>query len=536
MKKKLLSVLLIMCIALGMMSGCGKKEEAYSGDGETLTVGVPQNFTVTSYDDNALTKYIEESLNINIKFQYFSSSSSYYIQQLTLMATSGEEFPDVLWGFNGMDIITMNDFGDDGYFLDLTDYIEEYGTYYKEQFANLTKKEQERITRKGTSESGHFYGMPLLTNTMIDNMASMMYINQTWLDKLGLQAPTNTEELYNVLMAFKTQDPNGNGAADEIPMLGKSGGDYDMNGYLINAFTYYDAKYPFNVTDGKLRASYISDEYRQALIYMNKLHSAGLLSDLCYTLSGANEFSALITPPDGVAKVGVWCGHPSIFTNVNSPVLEQYTALDSLGDATGKGGYTVVREDSLYFNAYITNNCKNVELAMKFLDFFYNDETTTRVRFGEKGVDWEEGTGTDLYGNEATINVLNETAFFEGSQTWGQNGNAIFTYKNYSAISDVKTPKGALGAGTWKVMQDAKVPEEKAEDLTYTSEEYAEKSTYQTQLGSFVHEQLNLFVTGGQDPNNDAHWKKYLDTVDELGLEKLTKYAQAAYDRKVAAE
>ena len=34
----------------------------------------------------------------------------------------------------------------------------------------------------------------------------------------GLDMPTNTEELKDVLKAFKTQDPNGNGKADEIPM------------------------------------------------------------------------------------------------------------------------------------------------------------------------------------------------------------------------------------------------------------------------------------------------------------------------------
>ena len=45
-----------------------------------------------------------------------------------------------------------------------------------------------------------------------------MFINKTWLDKLGLQMPTTWDELENVLDAFKTQDPNGNGKADEVPM------------------------------------------------------------------------------------------------------------------------------------------------------------------------------------------------------------------------------------------------------------------------------------------------------------------------------
>ena len=42
-------------------------------------------------------------------------------------------------------------------------------------------------------------------------------INKVWLDKLGLAIPTTIQELKDVLIAFKTQDPNGNGIADEIP-------------------------------------------------------------------------------------------------------------------------------------------------------------------------------------------------------------------------------------------------------------------------------------------------------------------------------
>ena len=44
-----------------------------------------------------------------------------------------------------------------------------------------------------------------------------LFINRTWLDRLGLQPPTTWDELRDVLVAFRDQDPNGNGQADEIP-------------------------------------------------------------------------------------------------------------------------------------------------------------------------------------------------------------------------------------------------------------------------------------------------------------------------------
>lgn len=63
------------------------------------------------------------------------------------------------------------------------------------------------------------------------------YVNMYWLEKLGMEMPTNMDEFYEMLVRFKNEDPNGNGKPDEIPMIGGTwnGGDDEM---LINMFTY----------------------------------------------------------------------------------------------------------------------------------------------------------------------------------------------------------------------------------------------------------------------------------------------------------
>ena len=63
---------------------------------------------------------------------------------------------------------------------------------------------------------GHIDGLPQrmpLRPTSNDTLG----INKTWLDKLGLEVTETLDDFYDVCMAFKTQDPNGNGIADEIP-------------------------------------------------------------------------------------------------------------------------------------------------------------------------------------------------------------------------------------------------------------------------------------------------------------------------------
>ena len=149
MKKRILSILLIASMVVVAFTGCGKDGKETSGD-NTLTVGLPMSADVTDYENNALTKYVEEELGIELKFQLFSNTGSSYIQQISLTASAGEKLPDVFWGLQEMPIMTANSLGDAGYFIDLTDLIEKHATNYKAQYNNLTKEEQERVQRKGT--------------------------------------------------------------------------------------------------------------------------------------------------------------------------------------------------------------------------------------------------------------------------------------------------------------------------------------------------------------------------------------------------
>lgn len=536
MKKRIISMLLAAMMMVGTFTGCGNKTEDVSGDGQTLTIGIPQSANVTSYDENALTKYIEQSLDINLKFVYFNSSSENYLQQLTLMASSNESMPDVLWGFSGMDNNTRNEFGDAGYFLDLTDLIDKYAPNYKAQFEKLTEKEQKRITNRGTSDSGHFYSMPLYSMQAVDDLQNMMFINQTWLDKVGMSAPTSVDELYNVLKAFKEQDPNGNGKADEIPLFGTAGLGMNVCDYVINAYVYYDTNNEFNVTDGKLWAPFTTDEYREAVIFLNKLCKEGLLSELSFSVTSTTEQIALHTPANNTALVGIWQGHPSLATDKSSPLVADYVALGSLGDATGKGGYTVIKPNTLSWCSFITKDCKNPELAMKLLDFFYADETVTRVRHGEKDVDWKEAEGTNIYGTASKFNVINSDVFFKGDRTWCINGNAILTYDNYIAgtetTNEADKENTRLTQGLWDIMKDAKTPEKLVRELTYTAEEYESRSEYNAMIKQHIVEARNYFILGTKDPSNDADWQQYLNDLEKLGLPEYMKIMQTAYDRQ----
>jgi len=532
MKKRIICIMLVVTMVLGMFTGCGKKGASNGTFNGTLRVGVPQNTSITSYEENALTKYIEESLGMNLEFEYYASGAGEQLQQLTLAVSAGEQLPDVLLGFISMEQSTVNAFGEDGVFLDLTDLIEQYGVNYKAQMAKLSEKEQKTIQQVGTNAmTGEFYGMPLYGNmTVCDNMQTSMYINQAWLDAVGMSAPTTVDELYQVLKAFKTQDPNGNGKQDEVPML--SAGIWN---YIINAFVYYDEKNYINITDGKAWDPITTDAYRDAMIFINKLCEEELLSDLSFT-SSATDIKSLVSGSGKTARVGMWCGHAELSTSVSSQVVDQYTAIAPLKGATELGGYGVVRPGTLLYSSFITKDCSNTEAAMKLLDFFYTDEMVTRVRHGAKDVDWKEGSGDSSFLTKSTIEIINPNALHSGNSTWGHNCHGIMTAENYLSIAQTGEGRWAECARLLKeqtqTMIDCKKPEEVAVHLVYNEDEYEILTDVEGARNSYVSEARALFAMGNKNPSSDADWNEYLKTLEEYENSKLTEVCQSAYDRQ----
>ena len=522
--KRIVSILLVLVMALGLFTGCG--ESGKKGE-NTLTVGIPMYGSVSDFKENPLTKYVEKELGIELEFITYVSNAGERMQQLTLQIAGNKKSPDVFWGWQETSMVTISEFGEKGYLKDLTELIDKYGTNYKEQMAKLSQDEQDYIKSRGTTDNGGFYAMPLYTGfDYMDHLQNAMYINKVWLDDLGLEVPTTVDELEVVLKAFKNKDPNGNGVKDEIPMMGKG-----IANYVINAYQYYDTEYIADVNNGKVSAPFVTDEFRQAMITLNKWCKKGYYSDLSIT-NKANDFKALITPTDNTARVGIWCGHPLSYTNVVSPVLKEYVALDALQDATGSGGYTVVRPQTLMFCGFISRDCENTEMAMKFLDLFYKDETVTRMRHGEKGVDWEyieEGTAKNVLGNDAKFKLLDGEK--SASSSWGINGNSVFTSDNYLPAYNENSQSDRLCTESWALQQKGKIKKETIARMDYTDEEMNERQSMNGEVSATVTSWRDKFITGMEDPSNDATWSKYIKELEKVKMNDLMALYQKVYNK-----
>ena len=575
--KKLLAFLLCIVMLAGCLTACAKPAETPDGpapaetptenpsteitapaepaaDGDeswlplvkegeepvTLTIGLLQNPNVENYETNAFTQYIEENTGIQLEFVYFSKDIDEAMTQLSLMVSGGETLPDILWSFRGIDQGVVHEYGEEGYFLDMTSYFNDYGHYFWESYNTIPEVDQNRMFVEGTDPSnGAFYGFPHYIEFNLDDYLWMGGINQVWLDKLGLSMPTTVDELYTVLKAFKEQDPNGNGIADEIPMVGRSGGwRSDISDWIVNAFVYCDPEYMFNSTDGQLWAPFASDEYRQAMIYLNKLCSEGLISTINWTASTWAELLPLVTPSDGTAITGVFGGHPLLVCETGNELMYDYAPISPLKDATGsgRGGYSAPKASFLVYNSFITSDCEHPELAFKLLDFLCADDSVYAMRYGKEGVDWERREGTNVFGVDSVIYVLNASAFSElGNQTWCWNGSTLATHHNYVQILEDDGSFATRCDLLTKAMYDANravgTPDELVYNLVYTSEEMEVVSDVKKLLQDYIKQTRAEFASGVLDPSSDADWEGYLNSLENQGLSRLLDVSQAAYTR-----
>lgn len=215
--KKLVALLLAV---LMVMSAAAFAEPVVSEPEMPLT-DTPANYDAMIVlhgmdvsDPNEKSLYVarEEQTGVNIEWTVIPSTSQ--AERIATTFASGE-LPDLFVNMlNNSDVLT---YGMSGALLPISDYLE-----YMPNFSSILETMPD-VKAAVTMPDGKIYGLPQINMWSVwpgngVYQRSSVFINKNWLEKLGLEVPTTTDELIEVLRAFKEQDPNGNGIADEIPL------------------------------------------------------------------------------------------------------------------------------------------------------------------------------------------------------------------------------------------------------------------------------------------------------------------------------
>jgi len=244
----------------------------------TLSILHVKHENVEDYVNNKMTKWMEEQTGVKIEWVLVPSQDA--TQRVNLLLSTQVDMPDIFMIPTGLTNEVISDMADQGVFLQLDAMIENLSHWYKER-----REQDPLIEQMMKLPDGHEYVLPKVVLSEPNAMSRRAWINQKWLDNLGLQTPTTTDELVEVLRAFKNNDPNGNGKKDEIAFMGSTTGwSAYPEEYILNSFLKYSRSTPYYIDNGKFEAAYDKDAYREGLKYMHLLCAKeGLLDPASYT-------------------------------------------------------------------------------------------------------------------------------------------------------------------------------------------------------------------------------------------------------------
>jgi putative aldouronate transport system substrate-binding protein len=385
-KRRLLSLAAAALASTMVLAGCGgsgSDEATVDANGKPIVkILITRYSTDVAMKTMGWTKDIETACDCTIKWDDVADSS--WSQQKSAVLASGD-VPDVsIFTFDPTD-------GEQyPYFEDLSKHLNQMPNV-KKFFATQTSAK-----KMVADKEGHVYVLPSDRGENYRVSSNHMFINKTWLDKLGLQMPTTWDELTKVLTAFKTQDPNGNGKADEVPFNMRR---IDTTGFslwnpfvLLNSMgitTSFAGTSPsfqgIYVKDGKVGNFLESDAYKSVVKYLHSLMEQGLIPADALT----REDSAITadTVSDGqTAKSGMIVGWA---TTDFEKLQDQYVALPSL-KATASTPDSDVTWDASQDLTELSNHAiavskdaPNKEAIYKVVNALYGEKVSVQQYYGD---------------------------------------------------------------------------------------------------------------------------------------------------------
>lgn len=485
-------------------------------------------------DANEKSLYLEreEKTGVDIEWTVVPSTS-----QAERVATTfaSADLPDMF-----VDILSSNDvltYGMAGALLPISDYLE-----YMPNFSAILEA-MPSVKAAVTMPDGKIYALPQVNMYSVwpgDGVyqKSSVFINKTWLDKLGLEVPTTTDDLLEVLRAFKENDPNGNGIADEIPLsFVYNGWSETPASFLYGPFGIIGMSYQLNVQDGKVFYAIQDERFVDAVKFINTLWTEGLIDPEAYT-QDANRYYAKGLEETELYGVFVdWAGGTVVGNERaqgEDKLLftgdEMYVPMEPL---TGPDGARIWANEASGINTNrlcIASTVENPELLCRWADALYAPDSSIQEIWGQFGT-WttknEDGTWTRVMapdgvnGDEWLLQSTSRKLPALVTDEMIANFNSVYPDGHYGdKTTDTKYQLASITAPY--------AVKEYYPNVVLSTEANERVAVLWTPIKNAMIEQEVAWCTGEGDV--ETEWAGFIEKLDSMGLQEIVEIYQSALD------
>ncbi|MBQ9262728.1 MAG: extracellular solute-binding protein [Clostridia bacterium] len=362
--KKLVGLLLAAMMVLSIMA------PALADDAVTISF-FDKNSGVRAFDD-PVAKALEERTGVKIDLISPSGNPG---EKLSLML-AGLNYPDIVLMDRGSDIV--NQYIEAGALVNLSDYLD--------QMPNVVAMYGDTLNKTRYSDGNNYYLSnwygydPDPVNGFICRYDEM--INLVGQERADSAEPFTWSEFKALLERYKAAHPE----SSNTLVISEPG-----SGLINGTFAGMNDIYPYYVHEGKLYFSVRDPQFIDAIHQMNELYREGIL-DPEWTGNNSELRNQKLSNDGAFAFAGAywdtWTPSAALMASANENA--EYLAYKVVADDAATTDLPLAGRSSLGWDAIaITTNCKNIEAAVKFIDYCASQEGQDLLLWGIQGQDWD---------------------------------------------------------------------------------------------------------------------------------------------------
>ena len=570
--KKIFALVLVFCLTLGILAGCGDTAESTAAASESAAVSAsevpapeetaagpiaegeisaekaaPEAESVypLSEETVTLTYWGPDISSNNTALPTYSNLEAYdfwpFVEESTgvkldmtivSMMNESEQLNLVLASGDYMDLMAINEAQVSGGMTSLldqeiaTDIAPIVETCMPNYYAYISADQE--CMKLSYNDEGQMAGTRSWAEKYVPNQG--LVIRQDLVDEMGLDMPNTVSGLHNVLTAMKSEynlsAPMwlGSSGQNSVSIVGAMG----SCGYAGDRGSTTDHLY---IEGGNVVSALTSENYKTYLELMNQWYTEGLINADFATNTDMDAATSSMLNNQTVVINAMYGQALSIqnsleMDNPNARLYALPTLVENEGDTNPFVNTTPLSNTSW---RVITTACKDVELAARYIDWWYSEDGFLTANYGTRDLSYELDTnGTPKYADAVINNSfgIDAASAVEAYVTT----NPIFgliAMDRTVYLAGAQWVDDMMGIWTQQSSSEQVLPT----GVTLTANETQQVTAALSDITTAASTETLQFIMGTKD---FSEWDSYCAKLEAMGLGNILEIYQTAYERYLA--